>query len=294
MNWNASDFDWNHARAFLATAEEGSLSAAARALGVTQPTLSRQVSALEDQLGITLFERGPRLMQLTSAGLEVLDHVRDMQEAATRMSLAASGQSQAVAGLVRIACTDTIASYHMPSILPRLREMAPKIEIEIRTSNKLQDLIHREADIAIRHARPKEPELIARRVRTTAANLYASTAYLDRVGRPQDRDALKSLDFLGFETRDTLIPALRHAGLELTSANFPISTDNGLSGIALARAGLGIGLFLADEAGQFEDLEIVWPGFEPIDVPVWLVTHRELHTSKRIRLIFDMLSEHFG
>lgn len=294
MNWDASNFDWNQARAFLATAEEGSLSAAARALGVTQPTLSRQVSALEKQLGVTLFERGPRMMQLTTAGLEILEYVRAMQEAATRMSLAASGQSQAVAGLVRIACTDTIASYRMPNILRELRQTAPNVEIEIRTSNKLSDLLHREADIAVRHARPNEAELIARRVRTTSANLYASKAYLDRVGRPASSNELQTLDFLGFETRETLIPALRHAGLELSTANFPISTDNGLSGIALARAGLGIGFFIADEAGQFEDLEIVWPDFPAIDVPIWLVTHRELHTSKRIRLIFDMLSAYFG
>ena len=120
MNWDTADFDWNQARAFLATAEEGSLSAAARALGVTQPTLSRQVSALEEKLGITLFERGPRMTSLTSAGLEVLDHVRAMHEAAAKLSLSASGQSQAVAGLVRIATTDTLACCHLPNMLLRL------------------------------------------------------------------------------------------------------------------------------------------------------------------------------
>lgn len=294
MNWDTADFDWNQARAFLATAEEGSLSAAARALGVTQPTLSRQVSALEEKLGITLFERGPRMTSLTSAGLEVLDHVRAMHEAAAKLSLSASGQSQAVAGLVRIATTDTLACYHLPNMLLRLRKIAPDIEVEIRTSNKLRDLLQREADIAIRHARPREPELIAKKVRTTSATLYASKDYLDRAGRPCDAGDLQKLKFIGVDTRDTLIQPLKQKGLPLTTSNFTVSADSGLAAIELARKGLGVGLFIADEVDQFPDLEIVWPDFKPFDVSIWLVTHRELHTNKRIRLMFDLISDYYS
>ncbi|MAP95337.1 MAG: LysR family transcriptional regulator [Ponticaulis sp.] len=294
MNWDAADFDWNQARAFLATAEEGSLSAAARALGVTQPTLSRQVSALEEKLGITLFERGPRTMSITTAGLQVLDHVRAMHDAATRMSLSASGQSQIIAGMVRITTTDTTACYHLPPILKRLRERAPDIEIEIRTSNRLKDLINREADIAIRHARPQEPELIAKKIGSTHAGLYASTGFLDQVGRPQNLSEIQKLDFLGFETRDTLIPHLKQLGLPLTTANFRYTADNGMASIAMARAGLGIAMLMASEADQFTDLEPVWPDFGPMEVPIWLVTHRELHTSKRIRLVFDLIGDMMG
>ena len=294
MNWDTADFDWNQARAFLATAEEGSLSAAARALGVTQPTLSRQVSALEEKLGITLFERGPRMTSLTSAGLEVLDHVRAMHEAAAKLSLSASGQSQAVAGLVRIATTDTLACCHLPNMLLRLRKIAPDIEVEIRTSNKLRDLLQREADIAIRHARPREPELIAKMVRTTSATLYASKDYLDRAGRPRDVGDLQKLKFIGVDTRDTLIQPLKQKGLPLITSNFTVSADSGLAAIELARKGLGVGLFIADEVDQFPDLEIVWPDFKPFDVPIWLVTHRELHTSKRIRLMFDLISDYYS
>ncbi|MBB42108.1 MAG: LysR family transcriptional regulator [Hyphomonas sp.] len=294
MNWDTADFDWNQARAFLATAEEGSLSAAARALGVTQPTLSRQVSALEEKLGITLFERGPRMTSLTSAGLEVLDHVRAMHEAAAKLSLSASGQSQAVAGLVRIATTDTLACCHLPNMLLRLRKIAPDIEVEIRTSNKLRDLLQREADIAIRHARPREPELIAKKVRTTSATLYASKDYLDRAGRPRDVGDLQKLKFIGVDTRDTLIQPLKQKGLPLITSNFTVSADSGLAAIELARKGLGVGLFIADEVDQFPDLEIVWPDFKPFDVPIWLVTHRELHTSKRIRLMFDLISDYYS
>ena len=294
MNWDAADFDWNQARAFLATAEEGSLSAAARALGVTQPTLSRQVSALEEKLGITLFERGPRTMNLTSAGMEVLDHVRAMHEAATRMSLSASGQSQTIAGMVRIATTDTTACYHLPPVLTALRKLAPDIEIEVRTSNQLKDLINREADIAVRHARPSEPELIAKKIRSSWANLYASKAYLDRVGRPETLADIQKLDFIGFETRDMLIPHMKQNGLPLTGAHFRFTVDSGPAAIELTRAGLGVGILIADDAEVFSDLERIWPDFGPVEVPVWLVTHRELHTSKRIRLVYDLLSEMLG
>ena len=175
MNWQAISFDWNQVRAFLATVEEGSLSAAARALGQTQPTLSRQVSGLEQDLGVTLFERGPRTMTLTDAGVELVDHVRAMGEAAAYLSLAASGQSQAIEGHVSITATDMMATYLLPTMLNRLRESAPNIIVELIASNDVRDLIKREADIAIRHARPDQADLIAKLVGNVSAQLYASS-----------------------------------------------------------------------------------------------------------------------
>ena len=158
MNWDDIAFDWNRVRAFLATAEEGSLSAAARALHQTQPTLSRQVTGLEQSLGVTLFERGHRQARLTVAGLELLEHVRAMAEAANRVSLAASGQSQAIEGRVCITATELLAAHHLPRMLRKLREQAPGIVVEVVASDELRDLIRREADIAIRHAQPTQPE----------------------------------------------------------------------------------------------------------------------------------------
>ena len=135
MNWQSISFDWNQARAFLATAEEGSLSAAARALGQTQPTLGRQVSALEEDLGVTLFERAGRSLSLTQSGLELLDYFRAMGDAAGRISLAASGRSQAIEGHVSITATNVMATYHLPAVLKQLREIAPGIEIDVVASN---------------------------------------------------------------------------------------------------------------------------------------------------------------
>lgn len=154
MKWQNAAFDWNQAKAFLVTAEERSFSAAARALALTQPTVGRQVSALEEALGVALFERIGRSLSLTPAGLDLLEHVRAMGEAAGLVSISASGQSQSISGQVCITASDVVSTYHLPPVVARLREVAPEIEIEILASNALQDLRRREADIAIRHVRP--------------------------------------------------------------------------------------------------------------------------------------------
>ena len=291
MNWQAVSFDWNQARAFLVTAEEGSLSAAARALGLTQPTLGRQVSALEEKLGVTLFERVGHSLALTQSGLELLDHVRTMGEAAGRVSLTASGQSQAIEGQVCITASDAMSAYHLPIVLKQLREIAPSIEVEVFASNTVRDLTRREADIAIRHVRPLQPDLIAKLVRETSARLYASTAYLDVHGRPSSPSELSDAVFIGFEHSDRLLAGLNALGLALTKSNFKLITNSGVAGWKMVKQGLGIGVMVEEIAALTPGVECVLPQLDPIPVPIWLTAHRELHTSPRIRLVFDLLAE---
>ena len=291
MNWQAVSFDWNQARAFLVTAEEGSLSAAARALGLTQPTLGRQVSALEEKLGVTLFERVGHSLALTQSGLELLDHVRTMGEAAGRVSLTASGQSQAIQGQVCITASDAMSAYHLPIVLKQLREIAPSIEVEVFASNTVRDLTRREADIAIRHVRPVQPDLIAKLVRETSARLYASTAYLDVHGRPSSPSELSDAVFIGFEHSDRLLAGLNALGLALTKSNFKLITNSGVAGWEMVKQGLGIGVMVEEIAALTPGVECVLPQLDPIPVPIWLTAHRELHTSPRIRLVFDLLAE---
>ncbi len=291
MNWDTISFDWNQVRAFLATAEEGSLSAAARALKQTQPTLSRQVSALEDRLGVVLFERNRRATELTEAGLELLEHVRVMADAATRVSLSATGRSQAIDGHVSITATDMTAAYILPDILVGLREVAPNISAEILPSNNVQDLLRRDADIAIRHARPEQEDLIARKVGESAAHLYASEAYLEARGMPGDVGALASHDFLGLAPIERHLPNIRAGGLALEVAQFPYTTSNGVTLIELVRKGLGIGILPDNIACRFPGLKPVLTNAFSVPIPIWLVTHRELHTSRRIRLVFDLLAD---
>lgn len=289
MNWNAVSFDWNQVRAFLATVEEGSLSAAARVLGQTQPTLSRQVTALEKDLGVTLFERGPRTMALTDAGMELLEHVRAMGEAAARLSLSASGQSQTIEGSVSITATDMMATYLLPSVLVQIRNNAPNISFELIPSNDVRDLIKREADIAIRHVRPEQADLIAKRVGSSSAHLYASQAYLSGAGHPASTDDLSKLSFVGMSPIERFLPTVRMSGLELKAEQFKITTASGTALIELVRQGLGISILPHHTAKLFPELVPVLQDHISFPIPIWLVTHRELRTSQRIRVVYDQL-----
>ncbi|NNF79873.1 MAG: LysR family transcriptional regulator [Rhizobiales bacterium] len=290
MNWNSVSFDWNQARAFLATVEEGSLSAGARALGVTQPTLGRQVSALEAALDVVLFERVGKSLVLTPSGLELADHVRVMFEAASRVSLTASGQSQAIDGKVRITASDVLSALVLPPVMAELREMAPLVEFEIVAANDIRDLQSREADIAIRHVRPEQPDLIAKLVSEASAHFYAAASYLERHGRPASFDDLKAHDFIGFGNNARMIEILNPVGLDLTHENFRLGSENGIVAWEMAQSGLGIIIMSEKIAARAPQMERVLPQMDPFKFPVWLTAHRELHTSRRIRLVFDHLA----
>lgn len=290
MNWDDIAFDWNQVRAFLATSEEGSLSAAARALRQTQPTLSRQVTGLEESLGVTLFERGHRQVRLTAAGLELLDHARAMAESANRVSLAASGQSQAIEGRVCITATEMLAAYYLPPILRKLREQAPGIVVEVVAADELRDLIRREADIAIRHAQPTQPDLIARRIGFLRGRIYAARRLLDEVGIPHTFDDLSDQDFVGIENTEELLVGLLEQGLELRLEQFRVHAASGNCMLQLIREGLGFGFLPMDTGALFDDLVCVLPELFNPQIPVWLVSHRELRTSRRIRVVYKLLA----
>jgi DNA-binding transcriptional LysR family regulator len=291
MNWSSVAFDWNQVRAFLVTVEEGSLSAASRALGQSQPTIGRQVSALEEQLGVTLFERVGRSLELTSAGVELLDHVRAMGDAANRISLVASGRSQAVDGHVTITASDVLSAYQLPAMLERIRSEAPGITVEIVAANDIRNLQRREADIAIRHVRPEQPELIAKLIGEATARCYAAPALLDRLGRPKILEDFAKFPFIGFGDDDRFIEHMTGFGLPIHRGNIPVSCESGLVSWALVRQGLGVGVMSVEVAAMTPEVELVMPEMEPFKFPVWLAVHRELNTSRRIRLVFDILAE---
>ncbi len=291
MDWRSINFDWNRARAFLVTAEEGSLSAAARALGMAQPTLGRQVSALEDELGVVLFERAGRGLILTPSGLELLEHVKSMGEAAGRVSLAAGGQAQAIEGAICITASEITSVFLLPPIIERLRREAPGIQVEIVSSNETVDLRRREADIALRNFRPTQPDLIARKVREGWARLYGAHSYLDRIGNPQTAEELSRADFIGFNTSSEVVDGLNSLGLNVDRRNFPLLTASQIVHWELVKCGAGIGV-VPEGVGEAEPLvRQVLPSLPPFEYPIWLTTHRELQTSRRVRLVFDFLAE---
>lgn len=286
-----TSFDWNQARAFLITAETGSFSAAARTLGMTQPTLGRQVAALEEKLDIVLFERIGRKLSLTPAGEDLLEHLRTMGEAANRVALAASGRSVTVAGDVLVSVTDIFATYAMPQIIADLRRLAPQVRIRLVVENSLADLQRREADIAIRHVTPTQPELISRKVRESYGRLYASQRFIERNGPFKVPADLKDATFVGFGEEDELLPFLRDWGLPVDNSNLRVLGGSGPAGWEMARQGLGLTPMTDDLAPMFPEMRLVLPELAPVPVPYWLTTHRELHTSKRIRLVYDRIAE---
>ena len=291
MDWRSIQFDWNRARAFLVTAEEGSLSAAARALGMTQPTLGRQVAALEQELGIALFERGAKGLELTPGGLELVAHVRAMGEAANQLSLAASGQSESLEGNVCITATEIMSAFILPPVIAKLRALEPGITIELISSDHTSDLRRREADIAIRAFRPEQPDLIARKIREDNFKLYAAKSLLKRVGQPTTTEELNQLDFVGYEQTQRYLSILNESGLNLSIDNFTVIAGSSLANWELVKQGVGVGAMM-NEIGDREPL--VEPVLPEIAFPVgetWLVTHRELRNNRRLRVVFDYLAE---
>ncbi|WP_074258133.1 LysR family transcriptional regulator [Vannielia litorea] len=287
----AASFDWNQARAFLAAAEEGSLSAAARRLGQTQPTLGRQVSGLEEALGVTLFERAGRSLQLTDAGRQLLPHLRSMEESAGHVAMVAAGQAQGLKGRVVISAADMMAARVLPPIIAKLVRSAPELQIELVSSNSLSDLTRREADIALRHVRPTEPELIGRLVAEQRATFYAATAYLERAGRPESLAELSRHDWVGHSDAEMMLEYLAAKGIEVPRERVRVVADNGLAYWELLRQGLGIGIMAREEVLLGEGIEPVLPDFTFMTVPVWLVAHSELHSAHRIRVVWEYLAE---
>lgn len=289
MNWTSVTFDWNNTRAFLVTAEEGTLSAAAKALGLTQPTLSRQVAALEAELGITLFERVGQRLVLTESGLELLEHTRLMGNAAAQFSLAATGKSQQIEGTVIISAGELDAVFRLPKIIAKLRKVEPGIDIEVVVTNEASDLKRREADIAIRYFRPTQNDLIAKKISEKVIWLYGTKEYLDQFPKFSE---CSDIQIIGFDRSSSVSEILNENGWQTSNKNIRIITPCQMLQIELCKQGLGV-IFFPEDLGEkytgliraFEDAGSI------MTLPVWLVCHQELRTNLRVRRVFDFIAK---
>ena len=238
-----------------------------------------------------MFERVGRGLQLTPGGLELLDHVRVMGDAAGRVSMNAIGQSQTLEGRVCISASETYAAVLLPPIIAKLRILEPDIHVEIVVSNQASDLRRREADIAIRNFRPTEPDLIAKKVGEADAVLYATPNYIEKIGNPTMPQDLRHAHFVNLDHAGMMIKALNKLGLGLTEENFPLLTESYLVMWELVRQGVAIGILDAHIGDADPLVRRVLPDFHPLIFPIWLVSHRELTTSRRIRRVYDYLAE---
>jgi len=291
MTWKSVNFDWNHIRAFLVTAEEGTLSAAAKALGLTQPTLSRQVSALETDLGLTLFERVGQRLVLTNSGLELLEQAREMGNAALEFSLTATGQSEQIEGSVIVSASELTAAYMLPKIIAKLRQEEPGIDIEVVVTNEPSDLKRREADIAIRSFHPTQNDLIAKKLGKEAIWLYCTQKYLDTLPQIKDYAELKDIQIIGFDRSNSVSEILDKQGWKLSSQNFSLVTSCQLMQVALCKEGQGMMFFPENISDREPNLVRAFAHMGPImELPIWLVCHQELRTSLRVRRVFDFIA----
>lgn len=290
MDIDGDHLDWNRLRAFHASATTGSFSAAARQLGLTQPTLSRQIAALENDLSLLLFERTGRKLILTEAGRDLLSPLQDMARAAGDVGLVASRQRVDLEGWVRITAGDIMAAHVLPPVLAELRHSAPKLTVEVIATNSISNLMQREADIAIRHMRPTEPNLIARLICNAEGYFYGRHDLLDRLGRPTGPEDFERLDWVSYGDAVQAVETLKTMGLTLDPNRCRGASEAGLIVWEMAKAGLGIAPIDTVVGDATPGMERVLPDHGPLPFPIWLVAHRELHTSPRIRLVFDLLA----
>ncbi len=260
-------------------------------LGLTQPTLSRQVAALEQALGVALFERVGRKLVLSQVGVQMLAGVGPMAEAADLAALTARGQVQDIAGTVTISTTDTYAAYVLPAMIERLRRIAPQVTIAVVATNDLSNLHRREADIAIRHIAPDRPGLIGLHVRNTEAHFYASDAWLARNGMPVDTADLIGSGLIALQDIEQFSGYLRGIGIPVDAADLRLVSNSSVTVWEMVKRGMGVAPMLRDIADRTPGVTRLLPGMPPITVPIWLVSHVQMQASPRLRLVRDSLAE---
>jgi DNA-binding transcriptional LysR family regulator len=281
--------DWDLYRAFLAVLDSGSLSGAARALGLTQPTVGRQIEALEASLDAVLFTRSPGGLRATEAALALQPHAMAMASAAEALLRTASGESDQVRGVVRVTASHVVGAEVLPPILTRFHEAHPEVIIELNLSDRQEDLLRGDADIAVRMARPTQTALTARRVGAVPVGLFAHRRYLERHGAPVRLEP--GLAGIGFDRNVEMLSALRDMQLPLTREHFAFRSDNDLAQLAALRAGFGIGGCQYGIARRDPDLIPVLNDAFRFDMEVWVAMHEDLKSSRRMRLMFDALVE---
>jgi DNA-binding transcriptional LysR family regulator len=283
--------DWALLQSFAAVGEHGSLSAAARATGTSQPTMSRHVSDLEARLGARLFERTSTGIELTPAGARLMAHAREMSSAAERLSLTAAGQDDRLAGSVRITASDIVATFVLPDILTALRIAEPDIEIELVASDRSENLLRREADIAVRMYRPEQPDVIAKKLGDLPIGMFAARSYIDRRGMPQSNEDILSHDVIGYDRSTLVIDGFARAGLKVDREFFAFRSDDQVVCWQMVVAGYGIG-FNQVSIGEADPRVVRIPlAGELGSLPVWLVAHAELKATPRIRRVYDFLAD---
>jgi len=286
--------DWSLVQSFLAVADEGSLSAAARRLGHSQPTMGRHIASLEDALGTTLFARVARGLELTEEGAALLPAAREMAGAAARLSLSAAGRDEALKGTVRITASRIMSHYILPDILSEIRQALPQVELELHPSDSTENLLFREADIALRMYRPTQLDVITRHIGDLSIGLYAADCYVARRGLPQSPAGMADHDWVGYDRSELILNGFQRLGWSVGRNFFATRCDDLSVYWELVRAGCGIGAGPAVVARREPGLAPVFPDIDIPGLPIWLTAHRALRRTPRIGRVYDALAAAVG
>lgn len=286
-----NEANWELYRTFLGVLEHASLSGAGRALSLAQPTVGRHIAALEKELGVALFTRSPAGLTPTDAALDLRVYAEAMRSNAAALRRAVGSHGAGVRGTVRISASEMIGVEVLPAILAGLSTEYPELRVELVLSNRVHDLLRREADIAVRMTQPRQDLLIARRLGTVELGLYAHADYLARRGAPMSPADLASHALIGFDEETPFLRAAKKWLPGWERENFAQRTDSDVAQLALIRAGAGIGVCQVPIAARDPRLVRVLANEQTIPLETWLVMHEDLRNSARCRVAFDALVE---
>lgn len=289
-----NNLDWSTLRDFIAVAETGSLSQAARRLRLSQPTLSRRIAALEEQLKMQLFQRTPRGLLLTDAGEDVLAGARRVEEEALAIERQAEAAHQTLTGTVRISVTEGLGALWLPARLATFHASHPGVCVEVLVDNRTVNLIRREADIAVRLFRPEQPDLIAKRAGELVMGLYGARSYFERHGKPVTIADLKQHYHVGFDESMGRHQEVQRLERCFAPERIIHRSSSFIGQLNATLAGIGIGAHDCVFADAQATLERVLPDDFNHVIEIWLVTHADMRRSARIRAVFDFLTEAIG
>lgn len=281
---------WDHCRSFLGVWRTGSLSAAARASGLTQPTVARHITQLEEALGGgALFIRSPHGLSPTDLAGSLIPHALAMEASAAAMVRTASGAEGGLEGAVRITASEVIGVEVLPGILAAIGADHPQIDFELVASNETADLLRRDADIAVRMVRPAQGALIAQKAGSIQLAMYVHKDYLARRGRPETLEDLAGHSIVGFDRETAGVQALQAMGLKLRREMFAFRSDNDVAQLSAIRAGFGIGICQTPLARRTPGLVRLFPEVMSFPLETWITMHEDLRGIRRMRIVFDRL-----
>lgn len=282
---------WDHIRSLLAVLDEGSLSAAARRLGLTQPTIGRHIDDLEHRLGATLFTRSPSGLEPTETARALRPQAEAMAAAADSLVRVASASASEARGTIRLTASEIIGVEILPPILAEFRELWPDIAVELVVSNRNEDLLRRDCDMAVRMVAPTQEALVQKRIGAIDIGLHARPDYLARHGTPDSLAALSAHRMIGFDAETPFIKSLQKHGFIPPREAFGFRSDSDLAQLAAIRAGWGIGACQAGLARRTPRLVRVLAGEFGLPLECWLAMHEDLRGVRRMRLLFDYIAE---